>query len=49
MMMVGPMNPIPSPLMAAGALARAISSAATAMRIGPQPWPPCSFGQCIPT
>ena len=47
--MVGPMKPMPSPLMGAGALARAISSAAMAMRIGPHPCPPCSLGQCIPT
>src|SRR5689334_1085414 len=49
MMMVGPMKPTPRPLIGAGALARAISSAAMACCIGVAPRPPYSFGQPIPT
>jgi hypothetical protein len=48
-MIVGPMNPMPRPLMGGGALRRAISSCTIACCIGVRPQPPYSFGHSIPT
>jgi len=48
-MIVGPMNPIPSPLMAGGASTRAISSWTIACCIGEAPQPPTSRGHSMPT
>src|SRR5262245_41858498 len=47
-MIVGPMNPMPRPLMGGGALARAISSCTIACCIGVALRPPYSFGHSMP-
>jgi hypothetical protein len=48
-MMVGPMKPMPRPLMVGGALTRAISSCTMACCIGVAPQPPYSRGHSMPT
>ena len=48
-MIVGPMKPIPSPLIGGGAPTRAISSWTIACCIGVADQPPYSDGHSIPT
>ena len=48
-MIVGPMKPMPSPLMAGGAWMRAISSCTIACCIAVAPQPPYSLGHNMPT